>query len=111
MPARTYQNYEGGMRAPNTEAWECFVRAGINANWLLTGEGPMLLADLAPPAVAAQSLQINVDTLKAVIEGALRAAPKAPADKLASLCALMYQEVNVDILPTPKDGGSYGAVR
>lgn len=23
-----------------------FIRAGINANWLLTGEGPMLLADL-----------------------------------------------------------------
>ena len=45
MPFRTYQNYEGNVRPPNTEAWERFVRAGVNANWLLTGEGEMLLQD------------------------------------------------------------------
>lgn len=28
-------------------------RAGINANWLLTGEGPMLLAELQAPSVDA----------------------------------------------------------
>ncbi len=42
----TYQNYERGTRRPDTDGWEAFVRGGINANWLLTGEGEMLLADV-----------------------------------------------------------------
>lgn len=44
LSASTYQNYERDVRAPNTEGWEAFVRAGINANWLLTGAGEMLIA-------------------------------------------------------------------
>ena len=47
---RTYQDYERGLKAPGAGAVEAFVRAGINANWLLTGEGPMLLADLSTMA-------------------------------------------------------------
>jgi len=47
VPAGTYQKYEMGIRAPGAAAMEAFVTAGgINANWLLTGEGPMLLGDL-----------------------------------------------------------------
>lgn len=41
----TYQKYEMGMSVPGGEAIEGFVRLGINANWILTGEGEMLLAD------------------------------------------------------------------
>lgn len=58
---------------------EAFVRAGINANWLLTGEGPMLLADLAPkPVVAAQPAppRINVDALAHAYAVTLQTAPK-----------------------------------
>ncbi len=47
MPMRTYQNYENDVRPPNTKAWEAFHRAGINTNWLLSGEGEMLFADMA----------------------------------------------------------------
>lgn len=47
MPMRTYQNYENNVRPPNTKAWEAFHRAGINTNWLLSGEGEMLVADMA----------------------------------------------------------------
>ncbi len=46
LPGSTYQNYERGVRAPNTEGWESFARVGINTNWLLTGEGPMLSKNL-----------------------------------------------------------------
>jgi len=47
VPVSSYQRYELGTRGPSTDAMEAFVLAGINANWLLTGRGPMLLADLA----------------------------------------------------------------
>lgn len=50
VPFRTYQNYEGGVRPPNTDAWLAFVRAGINAHWLLTGEGKMLQKPAVSPA-------------------------------------------------------------
>ena len=42
MPSRTYQDYERGLRQPGAESIGAFVLAGINANWLLTGEGEML---------------------------------------------------------------------
>lgn len=38
---RTYQNYENALNAPNWDACESLVRLGVNANWLLTGEGEM----------------------------------------------------------------------
>lgn len=40
---RSYQNYEGDVRPPKSDSLESFARAGINTNWLLTGEGEMLL--------------------------------------------------------------------
>ncbi len=59
---------------------ESFVRAGINANWLLTGEGPMLLAELAAPAPAPapkpEPPRINVDALAHAYAVTLQTAPK-----------------------------------
>ena len=46
VSARAYQGYEAGRSIPGGEAIQGFVRAGINSNWLLTGEGEMLVADL-----------------------------------------------------------------
>lgn len=58
-------------------------RAGINANWLLTGEGPMLLADLQAPSApgALDSARMRL-AIEAVEEG-LAAAKRvmAPAKK------------------------------
>lgn len=59
LSGSTYQNYERDVRAPNTEGWEAFVRAGINANWLLTGEGEMLLR-----MGASDKAQAKVETTK-----------------------------------------------
>lgn len=47
----TYQKYEMGLSVPGGEAIEGFVRMGFNANWLLTGEGPMLLSELLGEAL------------------------------------------------------------
>lgn len=43
MSSSTYQNYERDVRSPNAESCKSFAEAGINVNWLLTGEGQMLL--------------------------------------------------------------------
>jgi DNA-binding XRE family transcriptional regulator len=57
LAGNTYQNYERDVRAPNTEGWAAFARAGINTNWLLTGEGPMMVAELEKPQRGDVSVQ------------------------------------------------------
>lgn len=104
MPFRTYQNYERNVRPPKTDAWQKFVSAGINANWLLTGEGPMLLADLAPPPI--QAPKINVDALAAILEGTLRVAPGAAPSAIASHCVSVYVKCLEDGFITPDGVGS-----
>lgn len=39
----TYQKYEQGSSVPGGDAIAGLVRLGINANWLLTGDGPVLI--------------------------------------------------------------------
>lgn len=46
VSVRSYQGYEDGRSVPGGEALAGLVGTGINANWLLTGQGPMLLSDL-----------------------------------------------------------------
>ena len=46
----TYQNYERDIRAPNAESMALFAAAGINTNWLLTGEGRILREPEESPA-------------------------------------------------------------
>jgi phage repressor protein C with HTH and peptisase S24 domain len=47
IPYNTYRKYEHGLSKPGADAIEGISRAGINSNWLLTGEGPMFLCDIA----------------------------------------------------------------
>jgi transcriptional regulator with XRE-family HTH domain len=49
---RGLQDNEAGKSMPGSQMIGALVAAGINANWLLTGEGQMRLADLAPPPAA-----------------------------------------------------------
>ena len=50
----TLGGYERGERKPDADFFNAILKTGYNANWLLTGEGPMLLADMsaAPSAVS-----------------------------------------------------------
>ncbi|MDR1367104.1 MAG: helix-turn-helix domain-containing protein [Candidatus Accumulibacter sp.] len=45
VSTRGYQGYEDGRSIPGGEAIAGFVKLGINANWLLTGEGEMFYSE------------------------------------------------------------------
>lgn len=45
IPLPSLRDYEGGKRMPGGDAIASFLSVGINANWLLTGHGPMLWED------------------------------------------------------------------
>lgn len=46
LPLQSLKDYEGRKRLPGAEALCAYVRVGVHVDWLLTGEGPMLLDDL-----------------------------------------------------------------
>lgn len=84
----TYQKYEAGGSVPGGEAIEGMVRAGLNANWLLTGEGPMLLETLQRQS---QSPSINTQALTAFLEAAAKALPHASTADIAQFTVTMYR--------------------
>jgi transcriptional regulator with XRE-family HTH domain len=90
LSGSTYQNYERDVRAPNTEGWEAFVRAGINANWLLTGEGPMLLADLTRSPAGALDMERLQMAIEATEEGLRAAKREMTPSKKAELILAVY---------------------
>lgn len=112
VPPSSYQKYELNLSAPGAEALARFVAAGLNVNWLLAGDGPMLLADLTPRLSAQESVTayrgaptINVDALAAIIEGALKAAPGAPMGQIARHSVEFYVRCIEDGLITPDGVG------
>lgn len=58
-------NYEKGDAFPSVEKLEMLARLGLNLNWFIVGEGPMLLADLAPAAAAEQGTPEKLAELEA----------------------------------------------
>lgn len=46
IPLGSVRKYEQGSSKPGSDALASLSTLGINANWLLTGEGPMLVANL-----------------------------------------------------------------
>lgn len=108
IPIDTYKKYEGGSRQPGGDAVAGIVRAGINANWLLTGEGPMLIKDLpasagmraedsARASYAAAPASAGIDTARlqlaiATVEEALAEAGRVMApDRKAELVLAVYE--------------------
>lgn len=104
IPIDTYKKYEGGTRQPGADAIAHFVQAGINANWLLTETGPMLVKDLplivsdqlgeyrvsaaAPvPAIDMARLQLAIATVEEALEQTHRT---ATPDRKAELVAAVY---------------------
>ncbi|MBD3618979.1 MAG: helix-turn-helix transcriptional regulator [Chromatiales bacterium] len=56
----TLGGYERGERKPDSEFLCALMRAGYNANWVLTGEGPSLLKDLQAPSGPASGIDLDL---------------------------------------------------
>lgn len=97
----TYQKYEMDISKPGADALESFANAGINVNWLLTGQGPMLLADLAAKSQAPEpSSPVNYELLQSLIEMLERILKERrlvlePARKAAAI-QIMYEYCMLD---------------
>lgn len=111
---------------------EAFVRAGINANWLLTGEEPMLLSELDEAAAwraQAEALQarveqlvselsaarasaqgINAAAMRAIIVGTIEGqkAYDSPPDHIARLAVDFYEKAVAEGMITATGIGSGG---
>jgi len=105
-PLPSLRDYELGKSIPGGDAIAGFIHAGINANWLLTGEGPMLLANLISTVSPAAFPGINADALEAIIEGALKITPNAPASQIAAFSARLYKDCIDQGMITPDGIGS-----
>ena len=110
MPIGSLRKYESGPSEPGSAALSGIVRAGINANWLLTGEGPMLVKDLSPKP---EPVRINHQALAVMFEAAQIAHPKATITRQAALAAEFYAlcaaEGTVtadDIIPPAQDAAA-----
>lgn len=61
VPVSTLKKYEGSHREPGAAHLSRLARAGINVNWLLTGDGNMLL--MLDPAPAGESASMGAPEL------------------------------------------------
>lgn len=104
---RTLENNEKGSNEPGACLIAAFLSLGINANWLLTGEGEMLLKDMAPkPAPAPEPVKINIKALAASIQAMHKLAkPGESEEALASKAARFYQYMLDEALITPEGLG------
>lgn len=87
----SYKRYEGSKAMPSADALESFSKLEINLHWLLTGDGEMLLKDMAGKKIA---LLNEAELLLAceTIEEALAAIRKTiPPKQKAQLIASVYQ--------------------
>lgn len=105
MPVGSLRKYEQGSSLPGFEAIAGFVRIGINANWLLTGEGPMLLTELEPPPPPPTE-KINEGALAAIMAAVDFARPKASPAERAATVAHAYTTSISEGLITPTGPGA-----
>lgn len=95
---RSYQKNEAGLNEPGIGLAASFTVAGINANWLLTGEGPMLLAELmkqgsSVPGLDQDRMRMAIESTK---EGLRAANREMDPSKEAELILAVY-----DLLEEP----------
>lgn len=91
---RGVQENEGGRSAPQAKMLARLAELGLNVNWLLTGHGPMLLADLE---AGAPSSPLDSELLAVVLErleGKIAAeGVRVSAKKKAELAVLLYDYI------------------
>lgn len=89
---RSWQDYEAGKKVPGSQVIAGLARLGINANWVLTGEGPMLLRDLEhPPACGALDPELLENVIVATRKVLARRGIKLPPRAEARAIRIVYQ--------------------
>jgi transcriptional regulator with XRE-family HTH domain len=94
MPFPSLRNYESSNQIPGGEAILALMHAGINANWLLTGEGPMRIEDLAgaetPGALDRERMRLAMEAIEeGLSEVRLTMAPPKKAELLLAAYDLL----------------------
>lgn len=93
---RGVQDNELGKSSPQSRYIGRLVELGLNANWLLTGEGPMLTSELAA-AAAHPTGPLDVELLEIVLERLetkiAATGKRVSAKKKAELAALLYDYI------------------
>jgi transcriptional regulator with XRE-family HTH domain len=90
MPLPTLKGYEGSKAIPGGEALCLYARAGVRVDWLLTGEGPMLLKDMHQVEVRDVPEAIDEKLLALCIQGVYMAEPGCPPDKAGRSAVAYY---------------------
>lgn len=91
---RGIQDNESGKTAPNSKLLTGLVRNGLNANWLLTGTGAMLLEQHDTSnqgergAIDGQRLEL---TLRVLVKASAAHRDFVASDKLGKLAMLVYR--------------------
>lgn len=78
---RTMQGYIGGEREPNAEGMTGIAKAGVNLNWLVSGEGEMFQAVTQKNTISEQEEKLIED---------YRAMP----EKLKDAFAISFKEIS-----------------
>lgn len=58
---RTLQGYVGGEREPNAEGMAAIAKAGVNLNWLVSGEGAMFQFESQGTVMSEQETRLLAD--------------------------------------------------
>ncbi|MDG6262499.1 MULTISPECIES: helix-turn-helix domain-containing protein [Pasteurellaceae] len=58
---RTLQGYVGGEREPNAEGMTAIAKAGVNLNWLVSGEGEMFQSEQQKTVMSEQETKLISD--------------------------------------------------
>lgn len=90
VSVRTLENNEHGRNEPGASLFLPFVALGVSANWLLTGEGQMLVADIKPEQSYAIDFQCLKKSVQAVEEGLSGSTRRIDPAKKAELILAVY---------------------
>lgn len=98
LPLPSLKNYEVSQTIPGGEAILALMHAGINANWLLTGDGPMLMADLAG-VLDRERMRISLKAIEKGLKATERVMdPAAKADLLLAVYDLLEDSTEEKVM-------------
>ena len=91
IPRRTLENYLAAISEPKAGALSAIAAAvGVNGHWLLTGDGPMLLADLEASGGRQFDRRLMATVIAAVRIGLERANREMAPEDEAELVLAFY---------------------